>query len=181
MMLMDAKKSSLLVIDVQEKLLPAIDDWQRVLDAVIWLTRLAKRMEVPIMASEQYPKGLGPTHADLAVDLPAGSMGTKSYFSCVPDGCLSALPGNERDQVVVCGVEAHVCVLQTVLDLLAADKQVFVVADAVGSRTAANKELALQRMRQNGAEIVSGEMVAFEWLRAAGTPLFREISRDFLR
>ncbi len=180
-MLIDAQKSSLLVIDIQEKLLPAIDDWQRTLDAVIWLTQLAKRVGVPVMASEQYPKGLGHTHPDLAVEFSTGSVATKMYFSCVPEGCLSALPGNEREQVVVCGTEAHVCVLQTVLDLLAAGKKVFVVADAVGSRTPENKEMALQRMRQNGAEIVSGEMVAFEWLRMAGTPLFREVSREFLR
>jgi nicotinamidase-related amidase len=78
-------------------------------------------------------------------------------------------------------METHVCVLQTVLDLKAAGKDVFVVADAVGSRTPENKALALERMRQNGVVVVSGEMVAFEWLRVAGTPQFREISREFLR
>ena len=180
-MLIDAQTSSLLVIDIQERLLPAIDDWQRTLDAVIWLVQVAKRLDVPVMASEQYPKGLGHTHPDLLAELPAGGIGTKSYFSCVPDGCLSVLPGNDRPQVVVCGTEAHVCVLQTVVDLRAAGKEVFVVAEAVGSRTPENKALALDRMRQHGAEIVSCEMVAFEWLRLAGTPLFREVSREFLR
>lgn len=180
-MLIDAKRSSLLVIDVQERLVPAIDDWQRVLDAVIWLVRIARRLEVPVLASEQYPKGLGHTHPDVLAALPAGVVAEKMHFSCGPEACLAPLPGSERQQVVVCGMETHVCVLQTVLDLKAAGKDVFVVADAVGSRTAGNKALALERMRQNGIVVVSGEMVAFEWLRVAGTPRFREISREFLR
>jgi isochorismate hydrolase len=133
------------------------------------------------MASEQYPKGLGPTHADVLAELPPGCVAEKIHFSCLPDACLAPLPGSDRPQVVVCGTEAHVCVLQTVLDLKAAGKEVFVVADAIGSRTVRNRDLALQRMRGHGIEIVSNEMVAFEWLRAAGTPLFREVSREFLR
>ncbi len=180
-MLIDAQQSALLVVDVQERLCPAIDDWQRVLDGVLWTVRVAQRLGVPVMASEQYPKGLGPTQADLKALLPGGSIAAKLHFSCVQDGCLAGLPGSERPQVVVCGMETHVCVLQTVLDLVAAGKQVFVVADAVGSRTPENKALGLARMRDAGAAVVSAEMVAFEWLRAAGTPLFREISRDFLR
>jgi nicotinamidase-related amidase len=180
-MLIDAKQSSLLVIDVQERLLPSIDDWQRTLDAAIWLVQVAKRIGVPVLASEQYPKGLGHTHPDLLAELPAGVMAEKIYFSCAPESCLTPLAGSDRPQVVVCGTEAHVCVLQTVLDLKAAGKDVFVVADAIGSRAPENKALAIERMRQHGIEIVSCEMVAFEWLRVAGTPLFREISREFLR
>ena len=180
-MLMDAKRSALLVVDLQERLLPAIDDWQRVLDAAIWLIGVARKLDVPVMASEQYPKGLGPTHGDVLAALPAGCVAEKIHFSCLPDACLTPLAGSDRPQVVVCGTEAHVCVLQTVIDLKAAGKEVFVVADAIGSRTAQNKALAIERMRQHGIEIVSNEMVAFEWLRAAGTPLFREISREFLR
>lgn len=180
-MLIDAKQSSLLVVDVQERLLPAIDDWQRTLDAVIWLVRVAKRLQVPVLASEQYPQGLGHTHPDLLAELPQASVAEKIHFSCTPDACLDPLPGSERQQVVVCGTEAHVCVMQTVVDLSAAGKDVFVVADAISSRTPENKRLALERMRQHGIEIVSREMVAFEWLRVAGTPLFREISREFLR
>lgn len=180
-MLIDAQQSALLVVDVQERLLPAIDDWQRTLDAVIWLVQVARRLEVPVLASEQYPKGLGHTHADVLAVLPVGAVAEKIHFSCLPDECLAPLSGSERQQIVVCGTEAHVCVLQTVIDLNLAGKDVFVVADAVGSRTPENKALALERMRQYGIEIVSREMVAFEWLRKAGTPLFREISRDYLR
>jgi len=180
-MLMDKEQSVLLVIDVQEKLLPAINEWRIVLGNVVWLIRVAKRLGLPVIASEQYPKGLGRSHPDVLAELPDGAVGEKLEFSCRQSSCLDALPGNERRQYVVCGMETHVCVLQTALDLKAAGKDVFVVADAVGSRTEENKNLALKRMRACGVDIVSREMVAVEWLKTAGTPLFKEISRDFLK
>ena len=106
---------------------------------------------------------------------------SKVHFSGVAAGCLPDLPGADRPQVVIAGVEAHVCVLQTALDLAAAGKSVFVVADCVGSRRAIDRDLALARMRDEGVRIVSREMAAFEWLREAATPLFREVCREFLR
>lgn len=184
-MLMNKDDSLLLVVDVQERLLPAIHDWQRLLDNVMWLVRVAQRMEVPVLASEQYPQGLGQTHADPRALLPAGSIVDKLHFSCVAAGMFQprqpVLLGTERRQVVVCGIESHVCVLQTVLDLREQGRQVFVVADAVSSRDPASKTLALERMRRHEVEVVSREMVAFEWLKQAGTPLFKEISSQFLR
>lgn len=180
-MLMNAEQSVLLVVDVQERLLPHINEWQRVRENVAWLVQVAKKIGVPVMATEQYPKGLGHTDPDLAALLPAGAMAEKIHFSCVADGCLTGLLGHDRRQVVVCGTESHVCVLQTVLELRWLGKDVFVAADAVGSRNPADKALALERMRQHGVEVVSREMVAFEWLGKAGTPLFREVSKEFLR
>ena len=180
-MLMTADKSALLVVDVQERLLPHIHDWQVVLENAIWLVGAAKKIGVPIMASEQYPKGLGHTHGDLAKLLPTGTIAEKSYFSCVGANCLDGLPGSDRSQVIVCGIESHVCVLQTALELRWQGKDVFVVADAVGSRDPENKSRALSRMQAHGIEIVGREMVAFEWLRLAGTPLFKEVSKEFLR
>ncbi len=180
-MLMHAESSSLLVVDVQDRLLHHVHGWQRLLQNVIWLVRVARRIGVPVMASEQYPKGLGHTNADLAKELPPGCIAEKIHFSCASARCLTGLPGVERPQVVICGMEAHVCVQQTALELRGQGKEVFVVADSVGSRDPADKELALQRMRGHGIEIVSREMVAFEWLRQAGTPLFKEISLEFLR
>jgi nicotinamidase-related amidase len=180
-MLMNAHDSALLVVDVQERLLPHIHDWQRVLENVHWLVRVAQKIGVPVMATEQYPKGIGHTHPDIAALLPPDSVGEKMHFSCVAGRCLTALPGHERRQVVVCGTESHVCVLQTVLDLRQHGKEVYVVDDAVGSRNPADKALALQRMRDNGVVIVSREMVAFEWLHEAGTPLFKEVSQQFLK
>jgi nicotinamidase-related amidase len=180
-MLMSVENGSLLVVDVQDKLLRHIHDWQALLQNVIWLVRVARRMGVPVMASEQYPKGLGHTTPELARELPDGSVAEKAHFSCAAAQCLPGLSGSERPQVVICGMESHVCVMQTAIELKAAGKDVFVVGDAVGSRSAADKACALDRMRDHGIRIVSREMVAFEWLRKAGTPLFKEISVDFLR
>lgn len=180
-MLIKADHSALLVVDMQGKLLTLVQDWQRILDNVVWLVRVAQKVGVPAMVTEQYPKGLGRTHPDLAALFAPASFAEKNHFSCVAAACLPGLPGAERRQVVVCGIESHVCVMQTALDLAAAGKEVFVVADAVSSRSAEDKRWALERMRHEGIRIVTREMVAFEWLHVAGTDLFREVSRDFLR
>lgn len=179
--LIDRAASSLLVVDVQSRLLPHIHDWQRLLDNVLWLVRVAQRLGVPVAATEQYPKGLGHTHADLLELIPAAAVAQKLHFSCAAAGCLPGLPGGERSQVVVCGIESHVCVLQTVLGLREQGREVFVVADAVSSRRPEDRELALARMRGCGAQIVSREMAAFEWLHQAGTDEFRAVSGEFLR
>jgi nicotinamidase-related amidase len=180
-MLIHPDHSTLLVVDMQGKLLTLVHDWQRTLDAVIWLTRVAQKIGVPVMATEQYPKGLGKTQPDLAALFPPGSLAEKSHFSCVAAQCLPGLPGAERPQVVICGIESHVCVMQTALELRWAGKEVFVVADAVSSRNPDDRHFALERMRHHGIEIVTREMACFEWLQTAGTPLFRDISTNFLR
>jgi nicotinamidase-related amidase len=180
-MLIDAARSLLLVVDMQEKLLPAIHDRASVIANTGWLIRVATRMGVPVAALEQYPQGLGQTEASLRELVPAEAIAAKVHFSGVAARCLPHLPGTDRAQVVIAGVEAHVCVLQTALDLAAGRKSVFVVADCVGSRRVSDRDLALARLRQEGVRIVSREMVAFEWLREAGTPLFREICREFLK
>jgi len=180
-MLIEREHSSLLVIDIQERLLPHIHEGETVLANAVWLVKLAQRLGVPAMFSEQYPKGIGHTVAALRGLTFPEAVAEKLHFSCVAAQCLDGLAGSERPQVVVAGTESHVCVLQTVLDLRAQGKEVFVVADAVGSRKPADKELALARMRSYGVHIVSREMVAFEWLKQAGTDEFREISREFLK
>ncbi|MCX7155471.1 MAG: isochorismatase family protein [Rhodocyclales bacterium] len=180
-MLIDARNSALLVVDVQGRLVPAVAGWQTLLDHVIWLIRVARRLEVPVLACEQYPQGLGPTHPAVAAELPAGCIASKVHFSAVAGACHGLDLQGGPVQYVVCGMETHVCVLQTVIELLATGKQVFVVDEAVGSRRDADKALALQRMRDAGASIVSREMVAFEWLRRADSEVFREVSRAFLR
>ena len=180
-MLIDARNSTLLVIDVQGKLVPAISGWQVLLDQIVWLIRVARHMKIPVLACEQYPKGLGPTHPVVATELPEGCIASKLHFSAVAGACHGLDQSDGSAQYVVCGMEAHVCVLQTVMELLAGGKQVFVVDEAVGSRRGSDKALALARMRDAGASIVSREMVAFEWLRRADSDLFRDISRGFLR
>ncbi|MBU0601198.1 MAG: hydrolase [Gammaproteobacteria bacterium] len=180
-MLIDRQRSSLLLIDMQERLLPAMDDADRLLDNVVWMVKIAQRLSVPVMVSEQYPKGLGPTVPELRALIPESAIVPKMHFSCVADGCLKAAFADERPQVIVCGIESHICVLQTSMDLQSSGKQVYVVADCVASRDPSNRGLALERMRQHGVVIVSREMVAFEWLGAAGSDEFREISRTYLR
>ena len=180
-MLIDARDSTLLVVDVQGKLVPAIAGWQPLLDHVIWLIRVARKLEIQVLACEQYPQGLGPTHPAVAAELPAGCVASKLHFSAVAGACHGLDLAGGSGQLVVCGMETHVCVLQTVIELLAKGKQVFVVEEAVGSRRDSDKVLALARMRDAGAAIVSREMVAFEWLRRADSAVFREVSKTFLR
>ncbi|TBV16159.1 hydrolase [Stutzerimonas kirkiae] len=176
-----ANDSTLLVIDIQERLLPVIQDGESMLEHSGWLLRAAQRLGVPVLLSEQYSKGLGPTSARLREGIAAEAILEKLEFSAARSGELFKLPGGERGQFIICGCETHVCVLQTVLDLLQRGNQVFVVEEAVGSRRAADKKLALKRMRQAGATIVSREMVVFEWLEKAGTDEFRAISKEFIR
>lgn len=180
-MLIRQDDSVLLLIDLQEKLLPAIHDASAVLGHAVWLNRLARRLGVPVMMSEQYPRGLGRTVAPLVEEVPQEDVADKVAFSCSAGGCFADHPGMGRRQVVVAGIEAHVCVMQTVMDLLAAGKQVFVVADAIGSRDPYSRELAIARMREAGAVLVHREMVLFEWLRSAGNAEFKGVSRDFLQ
>jgi nicotinamidase-related amidase len=174
--LIDPARSTLLLIDLQERLAPAIDGIAEVLRHNAWLVDVARRLDVPVAATEQYPAGLGPTVPELAGRLAAGEIVGKIHFSAAADGCLAALPA-----LALTGTETHVCVLQTALGLLAQGKEVFVVAEAAGSRRASDKALGLERMRQEGCRIVSREMVAFEWLQRAGTETFRAVSREFLR
>lgn len=180
-MLMDRLESTLLVIDLQTRLQPMIDQGATVLGNCEALIRAAGRLAVPCVISEQYPQGLGGTVETIKAVAAHASFVEKTHFSCVAEGCLGDTAINARAQVIVCGTEAHVCVQQTVLELLDAGKTVFVVADAVGSRAPDNKTLALERMRVAGAQIVSREMVLFEWLRKAATEEFREINRAFIR
>ena len=172
--------STLLLIDIQEKLYPTISEGEAVLAHCQWLAELATRLAVPTLLTEQYPAGLGPTLAVLRERCPAAPVIEKMDFSAVVGGRLLPAAGSRR-QFVVAGTEAHVCVLQTVLDLIAPEREVFVVAEAVGSRRPADRALAIERMRQAGAVIVSREMVAFEWLERAGNDTFRAISREMIR
>lgn len=181
-MLLQADQSCLLVVDIQERLVPHMHGHEDLVTNAAWLMALATEMAVPTLVSEQYPKGLGPTVDALRTLAPPEAFMEKTHFSCAaaPE-CQVHLYAVDRDQIVVAGIEAHVCVLQTALGLVEAGKQVYVVADAVSSRRADDKELALHRMRGEGVRVVSREMVAFEWLQQAGTPQFKEISRRFLR
>jgi nicotinamidase-related amidase len=180
-MKLDAHRSVLLIIDLQERLLPAIDAGESVLNHAAWLIGVARQLSVPVLLTEQYPQGLGQTAPRIAELVQPNERIEKIHFSAVAEGNLLTHPDAQRKQWVICGTESHVCVQQTVLDLLAAGRQVSVVEEAVGSRQARDKTLALARMRQHGADIVSREMVAFEWLNQANTPEFRAVLNAFIR
>lgn len=180
-MLIDARDSTLLLVDMQEKLVPAIAGWQSLLDHAIWLVRVARRLDIPVLACEQYPKGLGPTHPAVAAEMLPDCVASKTHFSAVAGACHRLGMAGSPSQYIIGGMEAHVCVLQTAIELLESGKQVFVVDEAVGSRRESDKALALARMRDAGASIVSREMVVFEWLRRSDSKLFVEISKAFLR
>ena len=171
-----ATDSTLLIVDIQERLFPVILDAAAMAEHTAWLQQVAKRVGVPVLLTEQYSKGLGQTIAALRDGVEDSAILEKLDFSAAGDGELFKRPGGERRQFVVC-----VCVLQTVLDLRARGNEVFVVEEGVSSRRASDKALALERMRQAGAQIVSREMVAFEWMERAGTELFKSISREFIR
>jgi len=177
----NAQHSALLAVDLQAGLLPVIHGGDAVLASTRKLLGAAGEIGVPCVLSEQYPAGLGHTEPSIIEAARSATVVSKMHFSCVADGCLEGTAIDSAPQLVVCGTESHVCVLQTVLDLVASGKQVFVVADAVGSRNETDKALALARMAAAGAVIVSAEMVIFEWLHVSGTELFRRVHKAYLR
>jgi nicotinamidase-related amidase len=171
-------KAGLLVVDVQERLLPAMFEKERVLQNVLRLVHGAAALKVPAFVTEQYAKGLGPTVPELSAALPGTPTVEKLSFSAWGTADLpEALRDRAVSDVVLCGLEAHVCVAQTCLDLLDAGLRPFVVADAVSSRTAENWRTGVERMRDAGAVIVSTEMILFELLGRAGTEEFKQVQR----
>ena len=175
--LLSKSASRLVVVDVQQKLLNHIPVAATLVENCRRLIRGAQLLGVPVAATEQYPAGLGATTevlSELLEDIPE-----KLRFSCAE--CLDwDLPGegdDQRDQVVLCGIEAHVCVVQTALDLAARGFRVFVAADAVASRHKLDWKVALRRLADSGIVVLTTESVLFEWCEVAGTDEFRQISR----
>ena len=169
-------RAGLVVVDMQERLLPAIFEKERVVENAVRLIQGAAILQVPIFATEQYRKGLGLTVPEVAAAIPGFAPMEKLAFSaCGAGGFVPALESKQVSDAVLCGIEAHVCVTQTCLDLLDKGFRVFVAADAVSSRTPENYRIGLERMSAAGAVIVSTEMVLFELLGQAGTAEFKQI------
>jgi nicotinamidase-related amidase len=168
----------LFVVDIQEKLLPPIFNKEQLVRNTQLLIRLATILDLPIIATTQYAKGLGGTVPEIASLLNGAPVYDKLQFSCFGSdefcGALKVLPGN-RNTVLVCGMEAHICVMQTVLGALNRGYLVHVAADAVGSRAESNWQIGLRRMEAAGAVISSTEMMMYELMRASGTPVFKEM------
>ncbi len=165
----------LIVVDVQEKLLPLVHGWRSVLVNIVKLVKAAKILRIPIVATEQYPKGLGRMVKELSELLEAQPL-EKTTFSCF------GAPGFEEEirrlsarELIIAGIEAHVCILQTALDALRRGYRVVVPADAVGSRRELDWRIALERMRAWGVDVVTAEMLIFELLRDAARPEFKDI------
>jgi len=171
MPLMNVNRSRLVIIDFQARLMPAIHDGPRLVANAAKLVAAAKLLDVPIVMTEQNPAGLGPTVPELAQAAPA--IAKMTFDSCGAPDFIDAIAGD--DDLILCGCEAHVCFGQTALSLLENKRRVFVVQDAVGSRVSESKEVSLRRLERHGAEIVTTEMVIFEWLRTAEHPQFRVV------
>ena len=167
----DREASALLVVDFQSRLMPAIEDAGVVVAKARLLLAAARLLDVPVAFTEQNRRGLGATLAELA-PLSNEPVLAKMTFDACRGGGLALKPS--QPALVVIGCEAHVCVLQTVLGLLEAGRSVYVAQDAVGARRMESKSAAIQRMERHGAEIVTAEMVVFEWLGTAEHPRFRE-------
>jgi nicotinamidase-related amidase len=175
--LLSAASSRLLIVDVQDKLLPPIHNAPRLVHNCRRLLDAAKIVGVPIFGTEQYPQGLGPTTAELAERI--GPRLDKVIFSCAPAlgwGQAGDVT-DDREQIVVAGMETHVCVMQTVLDLIAGGFRVYVPVDAVDSRGELDTRIALERMAASGATLTTVESVLFEWCEKAGTPEFKQIQK----
>ncbi|TXH60519.1 MAG: isochorismatase family protein [Bacteroidia bacterium] len=175
--LINKETTALVVIDIQDKLMPVMQQAELIFANANRLLKGASILQIPSYITEQYPAGLGNTCT--AIEMPSDiTLVEKIAFSCMQSQqLLESWKKNNINTLILCGVESHICVLKTALDALAAGFDVRVVADAVSSRTAENKNLALERMRQSGAFIVSTEMLLFQLIQEAGTPAFKAISK----
>jgi nicotinamidase-related amidase len=195
-MLLDVTDSQLVLVDYQSRLMPAIFEGPQVLANAVRLARMAQLLDVPVWGTEQNPEKLGPNPPELR-GLCQRTL-SKMHFSAVSDGLVDWLrpparpaggnarslpkhlqkpsaPAPERATIVLAGCEAHVCLLQAALELIEQELDVWVVTDACGSRTERNRDAAFDRLAGAGAELVTTQMVAFEWRRSADNPLFRDV------
>ncbi len=180
-MTLDPARSQLLLVDMQTRLMPSMDDIDGVTSRCRALIEGARAFGVPVLASEQYPEGLGSTDAGLADALGNAPRLPKTDFSAAADPAIraeiDARHAEGQDTVIVAGIEAHVCVMQTVLDLLGAGISVAVVSDAVTAHGAENRRAAIKRMTDAGAVLLTTEMVLFEWAGSSRSPAFKTVSK----
>jgi nicotinamidase-related amidase len=175
---LERDRTTLVVVDVQEGFRKAIPDFERVARATATLIEGAEAIGIPVIVTEQYPKGLGETAPEVAEHLPDGTEPLEKVVFSAADAEGFDLAG--RDQALVCGIETHVCVNQTVLDLIDSGTEVQVAEDAVGSRTDENKRVGLHKMERAGATLTSVETALFELLGRAGTDEFKTVQRLIL-
>ena len=168
--------TGLIVIDVQGKLARLVDNSDAMIDSIATMIRAMQTLSIPVLFVEQLPDKLGATVEELNQFIPAGEAFAKATFSALrTEGIEQQVKALNRSQWLVCGIEAHICVYQTVIDLLASGKQVHLLSDCVSSRNPANKQLALQKMQGAGAQLTGVEMALFELLERADTEQFKSI------
>lgn len=171
-MLNSAENSIVLLVDLQERLMPAIENGTWVVAQAVRLGRIARLLDISVIGTEQRPDRLGNNLQDIRA-LCSNTV-AKNHFDACSDGLIDELP-MARSRIVLAGCEAHVCVLQTALGLLNHGLQVTLVSDAVGARKSTDRDAAINRLAKAGAEIATVEMVAFEWLRSSQHPQFRDV------
>lgn len=180
--LIRAESSTLLLVDLQSGLAPHVHAGEEVVSSCANLLAGARLLEVPVVVSEHYPKGLGRTVSALAEQIHDEEVFAKNHFSCMSDPDLRArLIAGKRSMLIIAGMEAHVCVMQTALEARACGLTVVVVADAVGSRRESDRDLALDRMARAGIMLVSREMLLFEWCGRGDSEIFRALLARCLR
>ena len=173
------ENSLLAIIDVQERLLPAIQNPPQIVFNVRRLLEGAKLLGIPVVVTEQYPQGLGHTVKELTPHITdqTAVLSKKSFSIYGDESIRTAIDSHQRTQIILCGMETHVCVLQSAFDLLRAGQEVYVVVDAVSSRFIADHETALRRFETVGITLTTTESLLFEWCRSAEHPQFKEFSR----
>lgn len=177
-MRIDARDALLLVVDMQEKLVPAMQNGAACTERLLMLTKGCRILDVPLMLTQQYTKGLGPSLAAVYEAAGTEEFYEKNSFSCCQDAAiLAALKEAGRRHILVCGIEAHVCVLQTCIDLLQEGFSPVLVTDAVDSRRETDRAAGLLRARQEGVVVTSAEAILFELTGSASHPRFKEISK----
>ena len=176
--ILDSQKAVLLIVDVQERFRKHIPEFSDMSRNIAILVEASKILQLPVFVTEQYPQGLGKTVAEIAACVGDHQQFEKSCFSCCgSEPFMAALNKTDRKQVIVCGIEAHVCVSQTVHDLLEQGYSPHIISDAIASRFPKNKEVGLSKMVASGAVLSSVEMALFEMLVEAGTEKFIAVQR----
>jgi nicotinamidase-related amidase len=176
--MLEVNQTVLVVIDVQEKLTRVMHEKEALVSNLQRLIKGLTTLEIPILVTEQYPQGLGPTVSEIASLLPDISRISKTVFSCWnEEKFVSELKALQRKQVLICGIEGHVCVYQTACDLVANGYETYAVTDTISSRTPENRQLSFEMMKQTGARLTGMETVLFELLKVAQGDKFKKISQ----
>lgn len=174
--------SLLLIVDLQAGLIPVLDGGEQAVDEAIWTAGVAEALGIPVWVTEQYPQGLGGSEPRLIEALGEHRLWNKCHFDAHHEHEFAqALESSGRRQIVLCGAEAHICVLQTGLGLLTAGYDVYLLAEASASRRAEEAALAGRRLEREGARIISADMAAYEWLKRCDNETFKRVHRAFLR